>query len=401
MFVVYYCNMSRLLIDLHNTHLTGQEEGLLCHPLVAGVILFRRNYATMSQLVELLQKIRQCRDGGGLPSTYPDFIIAVDHEGGRVQRFVEGFTKLPAMGAIERLPQAQQTLAAYCCAVVTATELRRVGIDLTFAPVLDRSGVSEVIGDRGFSGNIDTIKRLSAAFALGLASQGFPAVGKHFPGHGGVVPDTHHQLAIDERPFERLQHTELQPFIALHEVGLLHAVMSAHVIYPCVDHQPATFSKRWLTDILRQQMGFAGTVFSDDLSMAAARLNGLDNTPAANAEDLCNAVTQAWAAGVDYALVCNAPEQVRALLEGNALDATQRQALALAEGSPPRSLPAVKHLTQQANDQCHHHLLSAQLREQLHAQSMRADESSNCGPLLDAAYQQAISFLREVELLSS
>lgn len=392
--------MSRLLIDLQSTDLTDQEQRLVCHPLVAGVILFRRNYATMSQLVSLLQKIRQCRKSEGLPHTYPEFFIAVDHEGGRVQRFIEGFTKLPAMGAIERLPKSQQASAAYCCAVVMATELRQVGVDLTFAPVLDRSGISEVIGDRGFSNDTNTITRLSEAFALGLASQGLPTVGKHFPGHGGVIADTHHQVAIDKRPFEQLQRSELSPFSALNETGLLHAVMSAHVIYPHIDHQPATFSKVWLTDYLRQNMGFTGVVFSDDLSMAAARVVGTEQSALADVGPIVDSVTTAWAAGVDYALVCNAPESVQALLEGNALDAVQRQMLAQAESSAQNRLPTVKCLIEMAKQRHHHDLLTKQPVEQPPGKDICIVGASTSVVVQDTPYQHAIAFLRAAALIS-
>lgn len=277
-----------LMLDLEGVSLTDEERDLLLQPSVGGVILFTRNYQSCDQLKALTAQMRALR---------PELIIAVDHEGGRVQRFREGFTRVPPMrklGELYQLEPAQAELAAKHIGWLIAAELLVHGVDLSFAPVLDLDReISEVIGDRAFSNNPDTIIALAGALIEGFHAAGMSATGKHFPGHGGVAADSHLAIPVDERPYPEIAASDLQPFKAL--AGILDAVMPAHVIYAAVDPQPAGFSRHWIQRVLRQQLGFEGVVFSDDLSMEGATVAGC----------FAERAEAALTAGCDMVLVCN------------------------------------------------------------------------------------------------
>lgn len=284
-----------LMIDIQGTELTEQDRARLRHPLVGGLILFARNFQDKQQLTHLCSEIHGLRT--------PALPIAVDHEGGRVQRFREGYTRLPAMRGLGQLwdenPQ-QACQMARDIAYVLAAELRQCGVDLSFTPVLDLDyGPSAVIGDRAFHRRSDAVTELAAAFIDGLHAWGMAACGKHFPGHGHVAADSHVAIPIDERSLAELQE-DMQPYRALK----LDGVMPAHVVYPQVDRLPAGFSATWLT-LLREDIGFDGVIFSDDLSMEGASVVG----------DVLARAQAAWAAGCDMLLLCNAPQSVDHVLQ--------------------------------------------------------------------------------------
>ncbi len=279
-----------VMLDVGGIELTTEDRELLQHPAVGGVILFARNYRDPEQLAALTAAIRAVR--------VPHLLIAVDQEGGRVQRFREGFSRLPPAGVFGKL--YQQSPQAACQAVkltgwLMATELQTVGVDYSFAPVLDIDReICSAIGDRAFSQNVQGVAELAAAWMQGARQAGMISVGKHFPGHGGVEADSHLALPRDERSFDELWREELAPFRCLIDQGL-EAVMPAHVVYPAVDNQPAGFSRRWLQEILRGQLGFQGVIVSDALDMAAAEAAGgfIERSKAA------------LAAGCDQILLCN------------------------------------------------------------------------------------------------
>ncbi|MEH6472865.1 MAG: beta-N-acetylhexosaminidase [Halopseudomonas sp.] len=295
-----------LMLDLEGTELTGAEWERLLSPAVGGIILFSRNYRSPEQLLTLTDSLRQLR---------PELLIAVDHEGGRVQRFRDGFTRIPAMAKLGSLwrtdPQAGLTLARDC-GWLFASELLAYGIDISFAPVLDLDrGISEVIGDRGFGGDSDSVEPVAAALMAGMHDAGMATTGKHFPGHGTVVADSHLEMPIDPRPFEQIEAEDLRPFARLSQPlqhgdeVLMDAVMPAHVVYSDCDAQPAGFSDFWLQTILRQQLGFDGVIFSDDLSMAGAEMAG----------NYAERAAAAMAAGCDMVLVCNQPQAAQEVLQ--------------------------------------------------------------------------------------
>ncbi len=289
-----------VVVDVEGLVLSDVERQRLNHPLVGGVILFARNFSNRAQLTELCRDIQQA-------STRPLF-IAVDHEGGRVQRFRDdGFTRIPAMadiGAIwEQDPHKARRLAADA-AYVMAAELRACGLDLTFAPVLDLDyGVSEVIGSRAFHRDPAVVTALAWSVSYGLRLAGMAACGKHFPGHGAVTADSHTDIPRDPRPLEDILAQDAAPYKWLGDL-VLPAVMPAHVIYPEVDSRPAGFSKRWLQEILREQLAYDGVIFSDDLTMEAAAVAG----------DIQARSRAALEAGCDMVLVCNRPDLADALL---------------------------------------------------------------------------------------
>lgn len=295
--------MGPLMLDCAGTTLPADERERLAHPLVGGVILFSRNYESREQLIELIAQIRRA---AGRP-----ILIAVDHEGGRVQRFREGFTAIPAMGKILQLagsPEEQCTLAR-ACGTILAYELKAVDIDLSFGPVLDIDGASKVIGDRGFSDQFSEVITLAGAVIEGMQEQGMPVTGKHFPGHGSVEPDSHVALPVDERSEQQISELDMSVFKALS--SRLDAVMPAHVIYAQVDAQPAGFSPYWLQDVLRKRLGFDGVIFSDDLSMHGASVAG----------DYPERASAALSAGCDMVLACNNPTGAAAVLDN--LNVTQ------------------------------------------------------------------------------
>ena len=279
-----------LMLDIAGTQLTQEDIQLLQAPQVGGVILFSRNIESPQQVRALTDHMRQVR---------PDILIAVDQEGGRVQRLKNGFTLLPAMGKFGELflKEPEQALQlAEQCGWLMATEVLAVGIDFSFAPVLDINDVSDVIGDRGFAKNVQDIIPLARAFMQGMKRAGMANTGKHFPGHGSVKADSHVAAAIDSRPFEEIEKNDMQSFVQLQPQ--LDALMPAHVIYENVDPNPAGFSAFWIQKILRQQLNFDGVLFSDDLTMQAACVAG-----GADAR-----IKAALAAGCDMGLVCNQRE---------------------------------------------------------------------------------------------
>ena len=287
-----------VVVDVAGLTLTAQERERLSHPLVGGVILFARNFESRRQLLELTRQIRELRT--------PRLLVAVDHEGGRVQRFRKGFTEIPPMrdlgahwdydvlGACKRATELGQTIGR---------ELREAGVDLSFTPVLDVDhGRSAVIGDRAFHNDPRVVAMLARCLAHGLLLSGMACCGKHFPGHGWAHADSHHALPVDERPLAELLAGDTVPYDWLGDV--LQAVMPAHVAYPAVDAQPAGFSRVWLQQVLRKQLGFRGLVFSDDLTMEGAAAAG----------NIVQRAQAALSAGCDMVLVCNAPALADQLL---------------------------------------------------------------------------------------
>lgn len=289
------------MLDIAGTALTVEDEARLRHELVGGVILFARNYESPRQLLQLTASIHALRT--------PPLLIAVDHEGGRVQRFVDGFTRIPAMRELGNIwdenPRRAKHLAQQV-GYVLAAELRACGVDFSFTPVLDIDfGISKVIGDRAFHSEPQAIAELAHSLLLGLKQGGMPTVGKHFPGHGYVHADSHLAIPIDERSYTDIEFCDLIPFRQMVNYGLT-AVMPAHVIYSKVDKHPAGFSKIWLKDILRGELGFNGCIFSDDLSMEGATVAG----------GIVQRAEAALQAGCDMVLVCNQPSLADKLLAG-------------------------------------------------------------------------------------
>ena len=284
-----------LMIDIAGLELTELDRERLRDPLVGGLILFARNYQSPEQLARLTAEVHALRS--------PPLPIAIDHEGGRVQRCREGFTRLPPMRRLgeywERNPQ-EALSAAQDIGFVLAAELRQCGVDLSFTPVLDLDwGRSGVIGDRSFHASPAVVAQLAGALINGLRRAGMAACGKHFPGHGWAEADSHVAFPVDPRSLAEIA-VDMEPYRQLK----LDGVMPAHVIYPEVDSLPAGFSPIWITK-LRNQLGFDGVVFSDDLSMAAASIAG----------DIVGRTSAAWNAGCDMLLVCNSPDAVGNLLE--------------------------------------------------------------------------------------
>lgn len=290
-----------LIIDIAGLSLSRSDRERLQHPLVGGMILFARNWQDRSQLTELCRQIKRVRR---------DLLICVDHEGGRVQRFrTDGFTHLPPMRSLGQMwlhdgnagagsGAMRASNAATACGYVLGAELRACGMDLSFTPVLDLDyGQSSVIGDRALARDPRVVSMLARSLMHGLLQSGMANCGKHFPGHGFVSADSHTEIPADKRSLKAILADDAAPYGWLNTV--LCSVMPAHVIYPRVDARPAGFSSRWLEEILRRQLGFGGAIFSDDLSMAGARL--IDGQPASYTQ----AAVTALHAGCDLVLLCN------------------------------------------------------------------------------------------------
>lgn len=290
-------NLGPVMLDVVGTTLTAEDIARIQHPLTGAVILFSRNYENRAQLTALTNAIHAAR---------PGILIAVDHEGGRVQRFkTDGFTILPAMRLLGELwdkDVLEATRVATAVGFVLAAELRACGVDFSFTPVLDLDyGTSGVIGNRAFHRDPRIVTMLAKSLNHGLALAGMANCGKHFPGHGYAEADSHVAVPVDERPLDVILKDDAEPYRWL---GMsLASVMPAHVIYPKVDDQPAGFSKKWLT-ILRKDLGFDGVIFSDDLSMQGASVAG----------DVVNAARVALEAGCDMVLICNSPDKADRIL---------------------------------------------------------------------------------------
>lgn len=295
-----------LLIGVSGHELNAQERDWLQHDAVAGVVLFGRNFASKQQVVELSAAIRAAAPRPQL--------ICVDQEGGRVQRFREGYAKLPPLQTLEAIhaqdPQRALQLAEEH-AWLMASEVRASGVDLSFAPVVDLARGNRAIGDRAFAADQQVVAEFTRAYVRGMHGVGMAATLKHFPGHGTVLEDTHHDVAVDPRPLQALRDEDLVPFVAGIDAGA-DAVMMAHVVYPQVAPEPAGYSPRWINEILRDEMGFRGVVFSDDISMAAAHSAG----------GIGARIDAHLDAGCDVVLVCHpeAVEESLAAIEGRRLD---------------------------------------------------------------------------------
>jgi beta-N-acetylhexosaminidase len=318
-----------LMVDVEGTALSADDIGVLSHPLVGSVLLYTRNYKNPKQISELCEAIRGIRT--------PHLLIATDHEGGRVQRFREGFTALPAARLVGRRFDEDRQEGLRCAHSVgwlLATELRAVGVDFSFAPCVDLDyGLSEVIGDRAFHRDADAVAALAAACLAGMREAGMAAVAKHFPGHGAVRADSHVALPIDRRALADME-PDLKPYRLLIE-NQLPGIMTAHVEYPAVDTLPASLSRRWLGEILRGSLGFHGCVFADDLSMAGV----------AGAGDVLVRARLALAAGCDVLPILNDRPGVYSVLASFkpevALPASQARLVRMrARGAPPVDLGA-------------------------------------------------------------
>lgn len=291
-------SIGHIILDLDGLELTAEEKEILLHPQVGGVILFKRNYESKQQLNFLTQQILQCNE---------ELLITVDQEGGRVQRFRSEFMSLPAFAEYghlyeknpqQALDQAEQI--AYCM----AKELLECKITLSFTPVLDIDvGVSTVIGDRSFHHDLQVVTDIGHAFIAGMHKAGMPATGKHFPGHGAIVADSHMTLPIDSRPYDVIANHDLKPFAKL--CSSLDAIMPAHVLYEKVDNKPACFSSFWLREVLREQLKFTGVIISDDLSMSGANIMG----------DCLQRAAGAFNAGCDLLIICHQRNDVLSVLD--------------------------------------------------------------------------------------
>jgi len=288
------------MVDIAGQALTPEDREVLRHPLVGSVILFTRNYADPAQLAALVASIRAVRS--------PPLLVAVDHEGGRVQRFRQGFSVLPPMRRVGQeydLDARQGVAMARALSWLMAAELRAVGIDFSFAPCVDLDhGVSEIIGDRSFHSDAEVVAKLAMAAVAGMREAGMAATAKHFPGHGAVVADSHLALPVDRRELAHLA-ADIKPYRRLIPNDLA-GVMMAHVLFPAVDRVPASFSRRWVTQILRGDLNFRGVVFADDLTMEGASAVG----------GIVERAEAALDAGCDVLPVCNRRESVLALLDG-------------------------------------------------------------------------------------
>lgn len=297
-------SLGPVMLDVEGTALSPADRDLLMEPAVGGVILFTRNYESPRQLADLVAEIRNLRS--------PPLLVAVDHEGGRVQRFRDGFSRIPPMQKLGHEYDQDEDRARNLARTIgwlVGSELRSVGVDLSFAPCVDLDwGVSEIIGDRSFHRQPDVVAILAMAYARGLQAAGMAAVAKHFPGHGAVVADSHLKLPVDRREYGNIL-DDMRPYERLVENNVVAGVMLAHVVYKNVDELPAGFSEYWIGEQLRRRIGFGGAVFCDDLSMKATLPYG----------DMVQRAQRALRAGCDMILICNdrtaAEEAVTALCE--------------------------------------------------------------------------------------
>ena len=293
-------SLGPLMVDLHADHLSIQERKLLESPQVGGVILFSRNFTSIEMLVELIGEIHKLR--------HPRLLVAIDQEGGHVQRLREGFTQLPAirlLGDIYVKDSSHACKLAEATGWLMAAELRSVGVDFSFAPILDLNhGISQVIRDRAFHKDPEIVSMLALQYVHGMRKAGMQAVGKHFPGHGAVIEDSHTEIPIDTRKYQDILMEDIVPFQRMINQGLA-GIMSAHIIYKTVDDQIATYSKKWLDAVLRQQLQFRGVIFSDDLSMKAADCS----------DKYLERTQKALQAGCDMVLLCNVSDQVHEVAE--------------------------------------------------------------------------------------
>lgn len=293
-------SLGPLMIDLCADILSAEERKLITSPRVGGVILFSRNFSSVQSLVDLINEIHALR--------HPKLLVAIDQEGGRVQRLREGFTQLPAVKLLGDMYDNDPSRACKLAELtgwLMAVELRSIGIDFSFAPILDLNfGVSQVIGDRAFHKDPEIVSILAQKYIHGMRTAGMQAVGKHFPGHGAVMADSHIDLPVDTREYQDILMEDLVPFQRMINQGLA-GLMSAHVVYEKIDKNIATYSSKWLQTVLREQMEFEGVIFSDDLSMKAANCS----------EEYLERTQRALNAGCDMALICNASEQAREVVE--------------------------------------------------------------------------------------
>ncbi len=293
-------SLGPLMLGLDGLELTTEEREILYHPLVCGVILFSRNYHSLEQVTSLISSIHVLRQ--------PQLLVAVDQEGGRVQRFRDGFNRLPAVRRLGSIYDQDRIYAKQLSRItgwLMAAELRAVGVDFSFTPVLDLDyGINGLISDRALHCNPEIVADLAYAYLIGMRRAGMEGVGKHFPGHGGVTADSHIELPVDLRSYDEIATADLLSFKRMIHHGLS-ALMSAHVLYPRIDTFPASFSIRWLKEILRREMKFQGLIISDDLDMAGASIVG---TPPERAR-------AALMAGCDMVLSCNHRDSAVSILD--------------------------------------------------------------------------------------
>ena len=287
----------RLMVDVEGLSLTVEDRHLLANPQVGGVILFARNIQSRSQVCILVTEIRRCSNS---------LLIAVDQEGGRVQRFRQGFTKIPSMQLVGDFIESEGSHGIFLThelGWLMASEVLACGVDISFAPVLDMDReTSSIIGDRAFSDQPNKVITAATAFIAGMQEAGMASTGKHFPGHGGIVADSHLEAPVDHRSWEEIRNHDLKPFYALAKT--LVGIMPAHITFPTIDADSVGFSSFWLQQILREQLGFRGVIFSDDLSMKGADVAG----------GYVDKAKEALAAGCDMILVCNSRRGVGQVL---------------------------------------------------------------------------------------
>ncbi len=308
-------NLGPLMISVNGLELTCEEKEMLDHPAVGGVILFARNYVSLEQITYLNQQIKDLKNKNKKSGN--QLLLSIDHEGGSVQRIKEPLTVIPSMSSIGKLYEYDSTAAinvAKNIGWLLAAELATLGFDFSFTPVVDLNLCNnKIIKTRAFHKKPMVVATLSVALQEGLNSAGMVAVAKHYPGHGGVIDDSHFVTPVDERAYKEIDHLDLEPYRVLIRNGLA-AIMTSHILYTNIDNNVATFSKFWLQDILREKLGFKGLVISDDLNMTGAKIfmleaNSLQNIP------YIEAVNNSLAAGCELLLLCNNEKGVVQLLD--------------------------------------------------------------------------------------